>query len=320
MTTSCYFDPACVAHDPGPGHSERSERLLEIVKTLKGDDFDRLKWPAVSPGKRENIALVHAPDYVDLVFASVPATGYCEIEIDEVVTEHGEGEVTTLSPQSGQAILYAVGAVTGAVDDVMTGRTTNAFCAIRPPGHHALPAKAMGFCVFGNVSIGARYAQKKYHAQRIAIVDFDVHHGNGTQEIFARDASVSFCSIHQLPLWPETGHAEETGVGNVLNVPILPNSTRDEWMKHWQQTVLPWLERQDFELLFISAGFDAHVDDPKGAQFLETEDYYRLIINLMAIAKKKCAGRVIAVLEGGYDVAAGASSAAAMVSAMMTAG
>jgi acetoin utilization deacetylase AcuC-like enzyme len=318
VTTSCYFSPLCLEHDPGPDHSERSERLKEIVHNLRAKAFKELKWPEVPAAKREDVELAHTHEYVDFVFSSVPKTGYREIEVNEIVSEHDAGEVTVLGPKSGEAALRAVGAVKCAVDDVMAGKTTNAFCAVRPPGHHALADKAMGFCVFNNVAIGVRYAQKRYKIGHVAIVDFDLHHGNGTQAIFEKDRNVFYCSTHQLPLWPETGPAEETGVGNILNVPMPPDLPRKDWLKRWDKIVLPWLREKSFDILFVSAGFDAHKDDPKGEQSLETEDYYRLTLDILSIAKEKCGNRVVAVLEGGYDIKASAASAAAVVRAMMT--
>ncbi len=318
MTTACYFDPYCIAHYPGPGHSERPARLCEIVNTLsKKSAFKKLQWPAVSPAKLEDIQLVHTKRYIDFVFSSVPKSGYQKIEVNEVVSEHDDGEVTTLCPQSGNAALYAVGAVTAAVDDVMKGKVTNAFCAVRPPGHHAFPDKSMGFCIFNNVAVGARYAQKHYGIKRVAIVDFDLHHGNGTQAVFEKDPSVFFCSIHQLPLWPETGYEQETGIGNIFNVVTKPNLPRAAWLKRWRQTVLPRLRQEDFDFLFISAGFDTHKNDQKGCQLLETQDYFELTADLLSIARDKCANRVVTVLEGGYNARASAASAAAAVKALM---
>jgi len=319
MTTSCYFHPFCVEHDPGPGHSERSLRLKEIIARLNAPEFKALQWPSVFPGDRGDIALTHTSEYIDFVFDSVPTEGYREIEVNDIVSEHDAGEVTVLCPRSGDAILYAIGAVKGAVDDVMAGKITNAFCAVRPPGHHAEPNKAMGFCVFNNVAVAARYAQRNYKVDRVAIVDFDLHHGNGTQAIFEKDPSVFYCSVHQLPCWPETGHAEETGVGNILNAPVPPGYSRQDWLKQWDEVILSRLEKESFDLLFISAGFDAHRNDPKGDQSLETEDYFKLTTDLMNVAERKCGRRLVAVLEGGYDVDASASSAEAVVRALMQA-
>ncbi|MDD3028883.1 MAG: histone deacetylase family protein [Alphaproteobacteria bacterium] len=319
MTTSCYYDPHCVDHDPGVNHSERSARLKEIVMALKDPSFKDVRWPAVAPGRKEDILLVHTPAYVDFVFDSVPQSGYREIEVNDVVSDYDEGEVTVLCPKSGDAVLYAVGSVTGAVDDVLTGKTTNAFCAVRPPGHHALPDKAMGFCVFNNIAIGARYAQKRYNLGRVAIVDFDLHHGNGTQAVFEKDPSVFFCSTHQLPLWPESGYAEETGAGNILNVPMEPHLPREAWLQRWKDLVLGRLEQEAFDCLFVSAGFDAHKNDHKSCQSLETDDYFRLMADLLSVAERKCRSRTIVVLEGGYDIHASASSAAAVMRALLAA-
>lgn len=309
MNTFCFFHPDCETHDPGPGHSERSARLTAILSSLRHANLSNLEWREAPLGHIDTLELVHDKDYIDFVFRSLPATGYQEIEVNEVASEDDGGEVTTLSPQSGNAVLRSVGAVTSAVDTIMTKETINAFCLTRPPGHHALPHKSMGFCVFNNIALAARYAQRRYDLERIAIIDFDVHHGNGTQSIFDRDSSVFFCSIHQLPLWPESGYAHEQGIGNILNVPTPPDLPRLEWLKIWHHTVLERLRSENFDFLMISAGFDAHKNDPKGGQHLEALDYYQITSDLLEIASLKCKGRVLSVLEGGYDIEASAASA-----------
>lgn len=316
MNLHIYHHAACEAHNPGPDHSERSARLTGILHDIRAIAAPETRWIEMPAATRALIERVHMPAYVEYVFNAVPTEGFCEIEVNDVVSEDDGGEVTTLCPESGEAVLRATGGVCAAVDAVMTGETNRAFCATRPPGHHALADKAMGFCVFNNVAIAARHAQAAHGTGRVAIVDFDVHHGNGTQAIFEADPSVFFASIHQLPLWPETGHAEETGAGNILNVPVAPNLTRQEWLQIWREKVIARLAQEAFDLLIVSAGFDAHADDPKGSQNLQTEDYATLMQDLMQIANRNCQGRIIAVLEGGYDLAASAASAAAVVKAM----
>lgn len=314
--TYCYHHEANEAHDPGPGHSERAERLIEIRKALRAADLPNFDWQEAPLGERAPIERIHSKHYVDFVFNSVPTGGYCPIEVNEVVSDDDGGEVTVLCPRSGEAVARNIGMVTAAVDAVMAGRAENAFCLTRPPGHHALADKAMGFCVFNNVAVAARYAQDRHAARRVAIVDFDVHHGNGTQAIFANDPSVFFASIHQLPLWPESGHADETGCGNILNVPVAPDTSREGWLSLWRAQILARLAREEFDLLLVSAGFDAHRDDIKGSQNLLTEDYHLITRELMTIAARACKGRVIACLEGGYDVAASAASAVATARAL----
>lgn len=319
MTSFCYHHDACIAHDPGADHSERAERLRTMVDALRRAALPGLEWPEFTSGDRAAILRAHDRAYVDFVFSAMPIHGHQAIEVNEVVSDDDGGEVTTLSPQSADALLYSVGAVTAAVDAVVAGRARNAFCLTRPPGHHALSNKAMGFCVFNNVAIAARHAQQVCGYRRIAIVDFDVHHGNGTQQIFAADPSIFFASMHQLPLWPESGYADEIGVGNILNVPTPPDLPREKWLQLWRDTVLPRLEQEEFDFLLISAGFDAHKDDPKGSQNLQTDDYAAITRDLLAIAATRCAGRVVSVLEGGYDIAASAASAVAHASALCAA-
>ncbi len=319
MKTFCFHHLDNEAHDPGPDHSERSARLTKIIACLKQAHLPEFEWQESPLGQRDDIARVHTQDYIDYVFRSVPKEGYRQIEINEVVSEGDAGEVTTLCPLSGNAVMRSIGGVTAAIDTIMKGNAKNAFCATRPPGHHALTNKSMGFCIFNNAAIAARYTQAKHGLKKIAIVDFDVHHGNGTQQIFENDASVFFASIHQLPLWPESGRTDEVGAGNILNVPTAPNIPRREWLDIWRSKVLARLQKESFEFLIISAGFDAHKDDPKGEQNLDTKDYYDITNDLLKIAKLKCGGHVISVLEGGYDIDASAASAVEHVRALCAA-
>ncbi len=314
MTTLCYHHAACIAHDPGVGHSERAARLEAIVTALQATNLP-LQWRESPLGTHAMIERAHDTAYVDFVFNAVPQSGQRVIEVNEVVSDDDGGEVTTLSPASGNALLRTAGAVTAAVDAVLAGAARNAFCLTRPPGHHALTNKAMGFCVFNHVAVAARHALAQ-GCRRVAIADFDVHHGNGTQQIFAADPLVFFASMHQLPLWPESGYAHETGIGNIFNLPTPPHLPRSDWLHLWQEQFLPRLAAEEFDFLLISAGFDAHRDDPKGSQNLETEDFYTLTRDLLALADRQCRGRVVSVLEGGYDIAASAASAVAHARAL----
>lgn len=315
MPTLCFHHTACIAHDPGAGHSERAARLEAIVAALQAAKLP-LNWQESPRGTRAMIERAHDAAYVDFVFDAVPNIGQRVIEINEVVSDDDGGEVTTLSPSSGEAVLRAAGAVTAAVDAVLAGTARNAFCLTRPPGHHALTNKAMGFCVFNHVAVAARHALQVHGLKRVAIADFDVHHGNGTQQIFATDPQVFFASMHQLPLWPESGYAHETGIGNIFNLPTPPDLPRTDWLQLWQDVFLSRLAAETFDFLFISAGFDAHRDDPKGSQQLETDDFYALTRDLMSLADKQCHGRIVSVLEGGYDITASAASAVAHARAL----
>ncbi|TAH37594.1 MAG: histone deacetylase family protein [Alphaproteobacteria bacterium] len=308
---------ACIAHDPGPNHSERSERLVAIEKALKEIANQNIQWIEAPRGNKEQILLAHTPEYMDFIFQNVPTQGYKAVEINEVVSNDDGGEVTTLSPASGEALWRSVGASCHAVDLIFKNQAKTAFAATRPPGHHALTHKSMGFCVFANAAIAARYAQQQYKIKKVAIVDFDVHHANGTQQIFEKDNSVLVASIHQLPLWPESGYEHETGVGNIINVPVKPDISRDAWMQSWQTKILPAIDKFAPEFIVISAGFDAHKDDPKGSQNLETQDYYTVTKDLISLAQKHAKGRIMSVLEGGYDIAASAASAKAHVQALL---
>jgi acetoin utilization deacetylase AcuC-like enzyme len=256
----------------------------------------------------EQIARVHARLYVDRVLHAIPAAGYVGFDPD-----------TIASPGSGEAALRAAGAVTAAVDAVVAGEVRNAFCAVRPPGHHAEATRAMGFCIFNNIAIGAAEARAVHGLERVAVMDFDVHHGNGTQHMFERDANLFYASTHQWPFYPGTGAADETGVGNIVNVPLAPMSGSREFRAAMTEIVLPALRGFRPDLLLISAGFDAHADDPLASLRLQEGDYEWATRALMAVADECCRGRVVSTLEGGYDLPALAASAAAHVRALMAA-
>jgi acetoin utilization deacetylase AcuC-like enzyme len=308
MTTALFTHSACLAHDTGPGHPERIERLEAIADALampRFDGLDRREAPRVG---RTELLRVHPAAYVDHVLASIPAEGYGALDADTIV-----------SPGSGEAALRAAGAVVAAVDAVMAGEVGNAFCAVRPPGHHAEADRAMGFCLFNNVAVGAHHARAKHGVRRVAVVDFDVHHGNGTQHIFERDPALFYASTHQMPLYPGTGAEDEQGVGNICNAPLPPRAGSGFFRKAMERRVLTALEAFGPELLIVSAGFDAHEADPLAELMLTEADYAWATDALIAAAKKHCHGRLVSALEGGYNLDALARSAAIHVERLMAA-
>ncbi len=295
-----------MAHDPAPGHPERPERLRAVLKALDGPAFAPLIRREAPQAEVTQIMRVHRPDHVDHILASVPAEGYYNLDAD-----------TAMSPQSGDAALRAAGGVCAAVDAVMAGEAENAFCAVRPPGHHAEPGRAMGFCLFNNIAVGAAHARAEHGLARVAILDFDVHHGNGTQAIFEGDSRVFFASTHQMPLYPGTGRLSETGVGNIVNRPLRPMSGGADFRLAWREHILPALFDFRPEMVFISAGFDGHEDDPLAQLALTEEDFAWVTREIRKVAKQSCDGRIVSTLEGGYDLPSLAASAAAHVAALM---
>lgn len=309
MTTLLFTHPACLDHDPGPQHPERPARLAAILNALDGPDFAALDRREAPLADDAQLTLVHPALHVQRVLGAVPPQGRTRIDAD-----------TALSPGSGEAALRAAGAVCAAVDAVVAGEGKNAFCAVRPPGHHAEPNRAMGFCLFNNVAVGALHARKKHDLRRVAVIDFDVHHGNGTQAAFERDADLFYASTHQSPLYPGTGAMDERGVANnILNLPLPPGGDSDLFHLAMEKGVLVALEAFRPEMVFISAGFDAHADDPLANLNLTTEDFGWATERLAEVARKACGGRLVSTLEGGYDLAALAESAAAHVRALMAA-
>lgn len=308
MVTGLFSHAACLAHDTGDGHPECPDRLRAVLAGLEAEEFiylDRREAPRASA---EQIARVHPGGFVDRILRSIPQTGLRFVDGDTVV-----------SPGSGEAALRAAGAVCAAIDAVMAGELRNAFCAVRPPGHHAEPDQAMGFCLFNNVAVGALHARDRWKLQRIAVIDFDVHHGNGTQAAFEADADLFYGSTHQFPLYPGTGAAHEQGVaGNVVNVPLRPFAGSSEFRQAMERLLLR-LEGFAPELVLISAGFDAHASDPLAQLQLTNDDYYWVTEQLIGVARKTAQGRVVSTLEGGYDLVALAKACAAHVRAMMQA-
>lgn len=306
MTTALFSHSACLDHDTGPHHPERAARLEAIMAALEAPGFADLERHEAPLARIVDIERVHPRDHVVRVLAAVPKSGYASIDGDTIV-----------SPGSGEAALRAAGAVIAAVDAVFGGSATNAFCAVRPPGHHAEPEQAMGFCLFNNVAIGARYAREVYGVRRVAIVDFDVHHGNGSQALIESDASIFYASTHQSPLYPGTGHARETALGNLVNAPLRPGSGGAEFRHAFSEIVFPALGHFAPDLLFVSAGFDAHRDDPLANLQLDESDYAWVSAQLVGFAQRYCHGRLVSSLEGGYDLDALARSVAAHVTALM---
>jgi acetoin utilization deacetylase AcuC-like enzyme len=308
MTTVLYTHPVCIEHETGRHHPERPDRLRYVLAGLDAPEFSTLDRKDAPLATADDVALAHPKDHVADVLGSVPATGLAMIDADTVV-----------SPKSGEAALRAVGAILAAVDDVFEGRARNGFCATRPPGHHAEAAQSMGFCLFNNVVIAAHHARRKHGIRRIAVMDFDVHHGNGTQHLFQSDRDLFYGSTHQMPLYPGTGAVSERGVGNIVNAPLRPGAGSDEFRSAMTEIILPAITTFDPELLLISAGFDAHRDDPLGGLGLVEEDYAWATAELCRVADECCDGRVVSTLEGGYDLEALRDSAAAHVAALMAA-
>jgi len=309
MTTLLYTHPACLEHDPGAYHPEAPARLRAVLEALSAAEFAALERREAPEATLDDLARVHPPRFVERLLAAVPQQGHIGIDAD-----------TVMCPASGRAALRAAGAVAAAVDTVVGGEARNAFCAVRPPGHHAEPGRAMGFCLFNNVAVGALRAREVHGVTRIAVVDFDVHHGNGTQARFWDDAHLFYGSTHQSPLYPGTGAAGETGAAdNIVNVPLPAMSGSAQFRNGMQRTLLPALDRFRPEMVMISAGFDAHRDDPLAQLMLDEADYTWATEQLLDIASRHSGGRVVSTLEGGYDLAALGASAAAHVRALMSA-
>lgn len=296
------YHPHYLNHNTGPGHPEKHQRLESVVQHLLATDLWRtMSHLHPSPPPLEWIHTVHPERYTTIIRV--------RCQHGEPVLDEGD---TRVCKESYDVALLAAGGVIHAIDEVLTGKITRAFCAVRPPGHHAGTATAMGFCLFNNIAIGARTAQKKFGIKKVAIIDWDVHHGNGTQQIFYEDDSVFYVSLHQYPFYPGTGAATERGAGRgegyTLNCPMGAGSVEKDYLNAFQTQILPALHRFQPELLLISAGFDAHRDDPLANIHLTDEAYGHMTQLLMEIAEKYCGGRIVSVLEGGYNLQALARS------------
>ena len=314
MTTLLITHPCFVDHDTGHGHPERADRMRAVDKVLAHDlfaDLKRVEAPLPADLK-EAILRVHPADYLGVIQSKRP-----EGDDEPVWLEIN----TVMSPGTWEAITRAVGAGMLAVDRVMSGEggVKNAFCQVRPPGHHAETSQAMGFCIFNSIAIAAHHARAVHGVERVAVVDFDVHHGNGTQDIFWSDKNFFFGSTHQMPLYPGTGAVGETGVGNIWNAPLRPNDGGEAFRSAFESRILPALHNFSPDLLLISAGFDAHINDPLANLNLVEQDFLWVTEALLEAANQHCKGRVVSMLEGGYDLAGLARSAGVHVKALMDA-
>ncbi|MFE0013627.1 histone deacetylase family protein [Mesorhizobium sp. NPDC059054] len=306
MTTRLYTHPIFLEHITPAGHPERPDRLRAIERVLDDEAFVALDRREAPMGDEATILYCHPKDFVERVRKAIPKDGIAVIDSD-----------TVASPKSWQAALTAIGAANVAVDDVFAGQADNVFVAARPPGHHAEKTTAMGFCLFNTAAIAARYAQERHGAERVAIVDWDVHHGNGTQDIFWDDPSVLYCSTHQMPLYPGTGAKSETGAGNIVNAPLAPATGSDIFREAFNTRVLPAIDSFAPDLIIISAGFDAHHRDPLAEINLVEDDFDWATGQLMDRARRHSSNRLVSLLEGGYDLHGLAFSVAAHVGRLM---
>lgn len=308
MTTWVFHHEACLAHDPGPGHPESAQRLHAVLHALRHPEFSQLSWREAPLGSRQQVLLVHDLEYVDAVAAAAPQRGLVALD----------GGDTVMSPGTWEAVMRCVGAACAGVDAVLASEAGNVFCATRPCGHHAEPDRAMGFCFFNQAAIAAVHAIETHGLQRVAVVDFDVHHGNGTQAAFFHRPELFFGSSHQSPLYPGTGAASETGAsGNIVNLPLPPGCGSELFRAQVTSELLPALRRFAPQLIVMSAGFDAHRSDPLASMNLEEEDFGWITREVMAIAREVCQGRIVSILEGGYSADGLAGGSAAHVRALM---
>ena len=291
-----YKHDDCLLKDNGFNHPERKERINSILESIKQIKEFNIVLKDAPLASIETISLVHPKDYIEKIFSNIPKLGLIGVEKEPYAD-------TMLCPNSKKAILRSCGAGIAAADDLMN-KNERVFCAIRPPGHHAETAKAMGFCFVNNIAVTAKYLQNKYKVNKIAIIDFDVHHGNGTQEIFYNDETVLYASSHEFPLFPGTGSEQETGVGNIFNAPLKTGMKGKEFLKIFDQKILRPINNYKPEIILISAGFDAHTRDPLANINLESQDFYEITKQIVDLANIHSKGRVISFLEGGYDLLA----------------
>jgi acetoin utilization deacetylase AcuC-like enzyme len=289
------YDPVFLLHNPGPWHPESPKRLMAVREVIDSLEIPREEFHPRA-ATREELLLGHTPEYVDRL-----------LNLDVTELMHLDPD-TVLSPHSIEAAVRAVGGMLTAVDIIQTGEIKRIFAAVRPPGHHAEPGKAMGFCIFNNVAIGAAYALKNHGLKRIAIIDWDLHHGNGTQDFFYDTDEVLYISLHQSPYYPGTGAENESGngkgLGYTLNLPMVPGSSDIDFRQAFDEVIMPTLSNYRPEIIFISAGFDAHRDDPLGSLYLTSEFYGEMTSYLVKASREFCDGKLISVLEGGYSLGA----------------
>lgn len=308
MTTLIYTHQDCFKHEPGSSHPESPQRLKVVLETLQAPGFEALSWRDAPMGTRMQAMLVHDQDFVDAIADAAPESGRVALD----------GGDTVMSAGSWNAVMRCIGAACAGVDAVMAGEADNVFCATRPCGHHAEPDRAMGFCIFNQAAIAAVHAVQKHGLERVAVVDFDVHHGNGTQAAFYARPELFYASSHQSPLYPGTGSRTETGVAhNIVNVPLPPGCGSALFRERIEAEMLPQLRAFRPDFIIISAGFDAHKLDPLAGMSLEDDDFRWVTEKLMEIADQECSGRVVSILEGGYSGEGLAGGTAAHVRALM---
>lgn len=307
MTTLVVSHPQCLEHETPRGHPERADRLRIITHVLEHERFSDLVRDEAPRATTEQLIRVHPAEFVEKIDASTPMMGFVQVDGD-----------TTLSPGSFEAALRSAGGAVFAVDEVMARRASNAFVATRPPGHHAETATAMGFCLFNNAAVAARHARAVHGASRVAIMDFDVHHGNGTQDIFWSDPNVMYLSTHEMPLYPGTGAMRETGAyGQIVNAPLRAGDGGEQFREAFEALILPRLRAFSPDLVIISAGFDAHERDPLANLNLTEADFAWATRKLMEVADETAGGRIVSLLEGGYDLEGLGRSVGAHVMALM---